>query len=307
MRKARKLAILAKIESTYGTDSGPAGAADAILATDVTLTPLAGEDVSRDLLLPTLGHQGIELTTNHLRLEFAVECAGAGAAGDVPAYGALLRACGLSETVTSGVSVAYQPVSEGEESLSLYFNQDGVRHVALGCRGTFQLEFAPKQIPRFRFSFWGLLGTVTDAALPAATLSGFQAPVPVSKAATSLSLFGASRIAESLSVDLGVEIVPRFLIGDERIQLTDRQVTGTAVLEAKALADTDWFAAALAKSTGALSLIHGSAAGHTVELTAPKVQIGRPAQGETDRIVNYTVPLMFLGDTGDDEIVITIG
>jgi hypothetical protein len=306
MRKARKLAILAKIESAYGTDSGPTGAADAILATDVTLTPMAGEDVSRDLLLPTLGHQGIELTVNHLRLEFAVECAGAGAAGDVPAYGALLRACCLSETVTSGVSVAYQPVSEGEESLSLYFNQDGVRHVALGCRGTFQLEFAPKQIPRFRFSFLGLLGTVSDDALPVATLSGFQAPRPVSKAETSLSLFGAIRIAESLAIDLGVDIVPRFLIGDERMQLTDRQVTGTAVLEAKAMTDTNWFDAARAKTTGALSLIHGTAAGHTVELTAPKVQVGRPSQGESDRIVNYSVPLMFLADTGDDELVLTI-
>lgn len=306
MRKARKLAILAKVETAYGTDSVPTGTADAILATDVTLTPLAGEDVARDLLLPTLGHQGIELTANHLRLEFAVECAGAGVAGDVPGYGALLRACGLSETVTAGVSVAYQPVSEGEESLSLYFNQDGVRHVALGCRGTFQLEFAPKQIPRFRFSFWGLLGTVTDAALPAAVLSAFQAPRPVSKAVTSLSLFGASRIAESLSIDLGAEIVPRFLIGDERMQLTDRQVTGTAVLEAKTMADTNWFAAAEAKTTGALSLVHGTSAGHTIEVTAPRVQVGRPGQGASDRIVNYQVPLLFLANAGDDELVLTI-
>lgn len=306
MRKYRKLAILAKIEATYGTDSVPTGAADAILATDVTLTPLAGEDVSRDLLLPTLGHQGVELTANHVQLEFAVECSGAGAAGDVPGYGALLRACGLSETVTASVSAAYQPVSEGEESVSVYFNQDGVRHVALGCRGSFQLEFAPRQIPRFRFSLWGLLGTVTDDALPAATLSGFQAPVPVSKAATSLSLFGASRIAESLSVDLGVEIVPRFLIGDERMVLTDRQVTGTLVLEAKAMAEVNWFDHATTKTTGALSLIHGTAAGHIVELAAPKIQIGRPTQGQSDGIVNYSVPLMFLADTGDDELVLTI-
>ncbi|MEP2707775.1 MAG: phage tail tube protein [Roseibium sp.] len=306
MRKYRKLALLAKIEGAYGTDSVPLGTTDAILVTDASLTPLAGEDVSRDLLLPWLGHQGVELTGNYIQMEFSVECAGAGAAGTVPGYGSLLRACGLDETITALTSVAYQPVSEGEESVSIYFNQDGVRHVALGCRGTFQLEFAPRQIPRFRFTMMGLLGTVSDTALPSATLTGFQKPVPVSRANTTFSLHGASRISESISIDLGVQITPRFLIGDERMQLVDRQTTGTAVMEAKTMAAGDWFGIATAKTTAALQLVHGSTAGHTIQIDGPAIQIGRPTTGETDRIVNYSLPLMFLPDSGDDEIVLTI-
>ncbi|WP_209007217.1 phage tail tube protein [Roseibium litorale] len=305
MRKFKKLACLAKIETVYGTDSVPV-AANAIQLTDVTLTPMAGEDVSRDLLLPYLGHQGIELTGNYLQLEFAVECAGAGAAGTVPGYGALLRACGLSETITAGVSVVYEPVSAGEEAVSIYFNQDGVRHVALGCRGTFQLEFAPRQIPRFRFRIMGLLGSISDQALPAATFTAFQKPEPVSKAKTSLSLHGAPRIAESVSIDLGVQIEPRFLIGDERMQLTDRQSTGAAVVEAKSMATINWFEVAQAKTFGALQVVHGTAAGHIVQLDAPKVQIGRPSQGQSQNILNYSLPLMFVPDSGDDELAITI-
>lgn len=306
MRKHRKLACLAKVETVYGTDSVPTGAADAIQLNDVTLTPLAGEDVARDLLLPFLGHQGIELTGNYVQLEFGVEVAGAGAAGDVPGYGALLRACGLSETITPLTSVVYQPVSDGEEAVSIYFLQDGVRHVALGCRGTCQVSFAPLQIPRFRFQLMGLLGTVSDQALPGVDLASFQAPVPVSRAATTLALHGASRIAESLSIDLGNEVQPRFLIGDERMQLTDRQSTGSAVVEAKTMADKNWFDAATSKTTGSMQLVHGTAAGHIVQIDAPKVQIGRPTQAESQKIINYTLPLMFLPDAGDDELVLTV-
>ncbi|QDG74454.1 phage tail tube protein [Labrenzia sp. PHM005] len=306
MRKHRKLAILAKIEPVYGTDSVPTGAANAILATDVTLTPLAGEDINRDLLLPWLGHQGIELVGNYVQMEFSVECAGAGAAGTVPAYGALLRACGLSETITPSTSVDYEPVSDGEESVSVYFNQDGVRHVALGCRGSFQLDIAAKQIPRFRFQLMGLLGTVTDSALPAADVSAFQKPVPVSNANTSFSLHGAARISERVSFDLGVDVVPRFLIGDERIQLVARQSTGSVVVEAKAMASANWFDIAQAKTLGALELIHGTVAGHIVRLDAPSVQIGRPTMGETNRITNYALPLIFQPQSGNDEFTLSI-
>ena len=306
MRRFRKMALLAKIEPSYGTDSLPVAAADAILATEVNLTPLAGQDVPRDLILPYLGHQGVELTGNYMQLEFSVEAAGAGAAGTVPGYGALMRACGLSETITAATSVAYQPVSAGEESVSLYFNQDGVRHVALGCRGSFQVAFTPNQIPRFRYTLMGLLGTVSDTALPAANLNSFQNPVPVSKSNTSLSFHGASRIAESLSIDLGVQTAPRFLIGDERVQITDRQTTGTAVLEAAAMSAVNWFDIARAKTRAALQLVHGSTAGHIVQIDAPNVQIGRPSQGQTDGIVNYSLPLMLTPDSGDDEIVLTV-
>lgn len=306
MRKHRKLACLAKIETVYATDSVPTGAANAIQLNDVTLTPLAGEDVSRDLLLPWLGHQGTELTGNYLQLEFSVEIAGAGAAGTVPGYGALLRACAFSETITALTSVVYEPVSDGEESVSIYFVHDGVRHVALGCRGNCQMDFAPRQIPRFRFTMMGLLGVVSDQALPSVDLASFQKPVPVSKAATSLSLHGASRIAESVSIDLGNEVEPRFLIGDERIQLTDRQSSGSAVVEAKTMAEKNWFDAAQAKTLDTLQVVHGTAAGHIVQVDAPKVQIGRPTQGQNQKIITYTLPLMLIPNTGDDELVITV-
>ena len=59
-RRWKKLAILNKIETAYRTDSTPT-AADALIATNVTFTPLEGDEVSRDLMLPYLGNQGVVL------------------------------------------------------------------------------------------------------------------------------------------------------------------------------------------------------------------------------------------------------
>lgn len=305
-RKWRKLAILAKVETTYGQDAVPSGGANAILAVDATLTPLEGQELSRDLLLPYLGHQGVILAGLHATLEFSVEIAGSGVAGTVPGYGPLHRGCGLSETITAGTSVVYQPVSDGEEAVTIYFNRDGVRHVLLGARGSITLELAPLAIPRYRYRFLGLLGTITDTALPAVNVAIFKKPLVVSKANTTMTLHGLACIAERLSLDLGNQIEPRFLIGDEGIELVDRRMTGSAVLQANDLATKNWIAVAMDEVKAPLSAVHGKVSGQIVEFSAPAVQIGKPGEGQTQGIVNNTLPLMLTPVTGNDEFSITV-
>jgi hypothetical protein len=303
----RKLAILAKPEVTYGTDSVPTGLANAMLMTDVSIEPLAGEEVSRDLYLPYLGHQGVTFVGTHVKMEGSIELAGAGAAGDVPAYGVLLRACGLAETITAGSKVEYEPVSANYEAASVYWNMDGVRHIALGVRGTVSLSLTPKQIPKMRFQLWGLLGTIADSALPTVDVSDFVRPIPVSKANTpTFTLFGLAAIAESLSIDLGNQVETRFLIGEESVQIVDRKAVGSAVLEAVSLATKDWYSIAKARTRGALTVVHGIAAGNIVQIDAPTLEIGRPTYGQTQQILNNTLPLMLCPNAGDDEFMLTV-
>lgn len=303
----RKLASLAKIETTYGVDAAPTGAANAVQFSDVTLTPMAGDEVSRDLYLPYLGHQGAELVGNYVQVQGAVEIAGSGAAGTAPAYGPLLRGCGMAEVITAATKVDYLPVSAAQEALSIYWNMDGVNHILLGARGSVSLELTPKQIPRFRFTFSGLMGAIGDVALPAAVLTAFQRPVPVSKLNTPVSqIHGTSVIAESLSVDLGNQVEPRFFIGDESIEIVDRKSVGSAVIQAGTVAAKDWFGIAKARTRGTLLWQHGTVAGNIVEISGPAVEIGRPTYGNTQGVTNMTLPLMLCPSTGDDELKISV-
>lgn len=305
-RYFRNRAILVKPETTYGVDAVPTGAANAMQMTNVNFEPLVGEDVNRDLVLPYMGHQGVMLVGNYARISGEVEIAGSGTAGTAPAYGPLLRACGLAEVVTPATDVKYTPISSLQEAVSIYFNVDGVRHVLLGARGTMTLQLTPKQIPRFVFTMTGLLGTITDQALPTVDLTDFVKPVPVSKANTTFSLHGHAGACEGVSMDLGNQIEPRLLIGAESIELVDRMMTGNATMEAVSLATKNWFQIAQAHTTGALAAQHGTVAGNIVKFEAQAVQIGRPNYGETQKIVNNGLSLIYQPVAGNDEFAITI-
>lgn len=306
-RFKRRLAVLLKPETTYGTDAVPTGAADALQMGAVTFTPMEGEEVQRDLMLPYMGHQGVMLAGIHARLEGEVELAGAGTAGTAPAYGALLRCCGMAQTVTAATKVDYKPVSAGHEAATVYFNWDGTRHVMLGCRGAWTLEVAARQIPKLRFRLLGLLGTYADAALPALTLTNWRRPLIVNKANTpTYTLHGHAADAERLTIESGIEVEPRMRIGTEAIELVDRRVTGTAVIQATQAADRDWLAIALARTRGALSLVHGTGAGNIVEVAAAAVEIGRWAYADAQGILDASLPLVFCPTAGDDEITLTV-
>lgn len=305
-RYFRKLGALAKIETVYGTDAAPTGAANALQLSEVTLTPLEGDQVSRDLMLPYFGDQGFVLAASYARVECSIEMAGAGAAGTVPAYAAMLRACGLAEIVTAGTKVEYGPVSASAEAASLYFNMDGVNHVLVGARGTVSLSIVPKQIPKFRFTMTGLLGPIADTPLPTVVLTGYKKPLVASKANTTFSLHGLAPVMENLSLDLGNQVEPRMLVGSESIEIVDRKVSGTTVFEAVALGVKDWFAIARSSTVGALLATHGTLAGNIVEIAAPAVQIGKPTYGNSQGVTTQSLPLTLCPVIGDDEIAIRI-
>lgn len=308
-RHVEKLAILAKIESAYAVDNTPTGAANAILVKNVTIDPLLGTDISRDLLLPYLGHQGIILTGDHVKLTFDVEMAGAGAAGTAPGYGPLLRMAGLAETITGATKVEYTPISPSAfDSGVLYYFLDGVRHILLGARAKLTLpDLRSLGLGHFRFEVWGLLGTITDQSMPTQTLTAFLKPQPIGGALTTLALHGVTLPVEGLSIDFGNQVEPRFLINYDAIEIVDRKATGSAVVQADSMATKDWFAIAMATTTGALAFQHGTEAGKIIMIDAPAVQIGRPTQGATQKLLNYTLPLIFQPTSaGNDELKITV-
>lgn len=306
------IALLAKIGSgNYPTDPTPTGEANAILAKNCTIEPLLGTDIPRGLLRSFRGHQGIILAGHYAKITFDVEVAGSGTAGTAPAWGVLHRMCGLAETVVeveeTPTEVTYTKISTGYEWGSLYYFLDGVRHILLGARGKLTMpELSALTLPHWRYEMWGLLGTITDQAMPTADLDDFVDPVPLGDGNTTLSLHGVSLPAERFAIDFGNQVEPRFLLNDSSIRIIDHQVTGQAVLQADSIATKDWFGIAKAHTTGALGFAHGTVAGNIVEIDAATVQIGRPTYGASQKIVNQTLPLIMQAVDGGDDITVTV-
>lgn len=304
-RRWNKLAVLFKLETVEGEDATPA-AANALIIKNVTFSPIEGEEVQRNLILPYLGNQGSVIAGEYGRIEFDLEIFGSGTAGTVPHCGPVLRSAGMTQTVTAGTSVEYTIIEDSTESASMYFLSDKVQHIFLGGRANIAPSFVPKAYPHFRVSYQGLLGTITDVpSMPVVALPEIG-PVLVSKANTVASLHDWPVVAESISLDLGNVLTPSFLIGAESIDISDRSSTGTAVVRGRALSEIDWFALSRGnpRPRGPLSVAHGKVAGNIVTITEPAVEITKVTQGQTNNIINYSLSLAACPLNGLDEMKI---
>lgn len=305
---ARKSAILAKIETLYGTDSIPTGAANAMLVENLNVTPLRQEMVERKIIQGYFGGRQSFEAGAVVEVSFDVEVAGSGAAGTAPAYGPLLRMCGLSETIVPATSVAYKPISASFEAGTIYFYADGVLHKALGARGSVSLKTTAKNLPAFSFKFTGLYAPVSDVAMPTLALTAFQAPVPVNNANTSgFSLAGYAGVLSDFSMDMANTVVHRVLIGNDSIMVTDRNVTGKVVIEAVTTATKDFYSNVKASTLNAFNLLHGTVAGNKVQIASSTVQLLNPSYSDMDGIRMLNLDMKFIPSTaGNDEFTITL-
>ncbi|QUN29546.1 hypothetical protein KB879_06250 [Cupriavidus sp. KK10] len=307
MKIMRKALILAKLETTYNVDPTPTAAANAILVRNMSVQPVTGDFVPRDVVRPYLGGDEQLPAAIYSTVNFEVELAASGTAGTAPKFGPLLRACGLSETVTAATDVKYAPASGTYESATIYYYLDGLLHKLTGARGTVVFSLNAKQIPVAQLTFTGIYSPVTDAALPASPdFSGFRVPLVVNNTNTAAwSLHGFTGACEALSIDLGNTISYRNLIGLETVELTDRATTGSATLELPSIATKDFPGIIRAATTGALSITHGTVAGSKVKFDAPKVQLSNPQYQDSEGSVFLQTALSLVPNAGNDELLLT--
>lgn len=304
----RKKVLLAKIETTYGTDATPTGAANAMLASNISIQPMEGSDAERGHDQPFLGNDGTIPYDLHSRMTFQVELAGSGTAGTAPAWGPLLRACGAAETIAASTSVTYNPISDGFESATIYLNIDGTLYALLGARGTATFRVNASAIPVIEFEFTGLWTKPVASALPTADVSAFQKPLVGSAANTpTFTIDGTGHVMRNFALVLGNEVEARFLIGAEAIEIIDRAETLETQIEAVALSTLDPFALARDQGTVAVSLVHGKTAGSIATIAVPNAQVQRPgspveAQGIKEWPLNFAPKPV----TGNDQWTLTL-
>lgn len=306
----KKKFILAKIESSYGTDPTPVNT-DAIETRGLQWTPYDGNRVMNEIDRSVLGGYSEINVGPNVGVTFNVGMQGAGAAGTAPAYGSLLRACGLAQTINAGVSVVYAPVSSSFESITAYAFNDGMRQIVKGIRGSLTGQLSRAQLPTFGLSLRGLYARPTTPAGVTPDITDFFAPIPVTKTNTpTISILGYTGAQlESFSFDFQNEVIYRNTTNVEEVFINDRNVVGQLVVAAPDLATKDFFADVESHSTlttGALQIIHGTTAGRIVQFDAPKVQLASIARGNVDGLVTYTFDVKFLPNAGNDELSITV-
>lgn len=304
--------ILAKIESTYNQDSSPAAGTDAVLVED-----------------PSWGHEGLRMierspvqaslaTHKHLyagslkQVSFTMEMKGSGAAYSAsvaPEMDVLLRACGYGRTLvtTSGSeSITYEPASSGHESCTIYYFQDGIRHVLTGCRGnvSFNCEVGGRGMASFTMT--GHSSAPTDVALPTPTYDS-TVPPPFIDGAFTIDSFAA--VIDGLQFDLSNTIAtPPDLNqadGYSEVYITKRDVNGSFSPEMELVA-TEAFEANL--RSGAVMALTTGVIGDTqynrYTISMPAVSYRDASPGDRDGVRTYELPFGAAESSGDDEVAI---
>lgn len=310
-KKWRKRYAVAKVESAYGTPS--ADMTGATILEVVMLdggNPYAGNTVDRERMRDGLGAFEQINTGPYVERQIRVPFAGAGTAGTAPSYGPLLRACGMSETVNVDTDVVYQPASQGQESLELWWIEDGQMQHISGARGTFSLTADSQGLPYIQFNFTGLYKKTEAAGDASVADQAVQAKeLPINKQNTVADIDGHAACMSSLSIDIGNTVTYRNMVNCESVQITDRQATGSTNIEAPDLATKDYFAAVESHNGVTLvpmTLTHGNAAGNIIEIQANQVQLSTISPTDNQGIMHYDLGLRFLpNDSADEDFTLT--
>jgi len=293
MALSRKRLLLAKIESTYGTDPTPA-ATDAVLVSALEVQPLQLELKDRELILGYLGNTEMVVGQRLVGVSFDVEIAGSGTPGTAPKWSALMQACGFAETIVASTSVTYSLVSSAFKGVTLYFFADGVRHKVTGCRGTWSMALEADEIPKISFSFTGIFNAPTDETQPTPTFTNQADPVIVNSANTAtLQVHGYAACLSAFSLDLANETPFRQLAGcTQQVMITDRKPEGEVTIEAPTIAQKNYFSSASTQTAGQFSWVHGTTAGNIITFTAPTCNLGSPEYDEDAGVIMLKLPFM---------------
>lgn len=316
-RLIRNTAILLKTETTYndGTTT-PAGASDALLVSNLSINPLNAQNVDRDIIRPYLGGSEQLLGTRYVELGFDLELAGSGTVATAPPWAAALLSCGFAQTLTATIRADYTPISTAFPSATIYWYDDGVLHVARGCRGTAQVNMRVGERPVMSMRFTGIYATPTAASNPSVTLTAWKTPQVVTDANTQDTTFGGTHNAsvapaitggtsypsQGIELDIGNSVNFTPLLGGETVDITQRTVTGRITLDLTAAQEVTLIGAVEGGTLQSLGLIHGTVANQKVMLWMPSVQLTNAQKADLNgkRLVSFD--LRVLPSSGNDEL-----
>jgi hypothetical protein len=203
-RFERESVVLGKLESTYGTDPTPTGAANAILVGNLKPFELVANNIDRELQRGYMGASEHVVGSNYGKFSFAVEFQSSGSmtTPTKPAWNDLLQIAGFKDGVgTAGSRVEYDLVSDYStlKSMGFYLHDSGVLDKALGARADLSIDLTVGKRPLFSFDVMALNGGKTAVANATPTYTAYQKPRAVTDPNTGAVTLGCTYSAGALS------------------------------------------------------------------------------------------------------------
>jgi hypothetical protein len=226
------------------------------------------------------------------------------------------------ETITGGTSGAtatvgtnpmdqngllYKPVSSSFGSCTIYYYLDGIRHIAVGCRGSLSLDFTVGQYPKMSFKMVGQYAAPSDNSVSGTAAFDTGLPPQVLGVDLNIGAFGAA-VAEKVSVDLGVKTSlsknMQDVDGIGEVRISGRDPSGSVDPDVEALSTFNPWTIWDAGTKQAILVDVGSTYGNRVALYMKEAQFDNPKYRNSDGLAKYDIP--FIPTGSDDEIKLLI-
>jgi len=314
-RRTRDTVIQFRLEDSYGVSAGAWDASHAVRVINPSFK-IPRDLVSRELVNEFMGGSDQLVAGRLATFEFEVELAGSGAAGTAPAWGKLLRACGMAETISAGSRVEYTPVSVDFESGMIRFIRANTVFISKGCRGTVSFVNPAYKIPRLKFMFKGFdTNQVEGGGRINPDYSAFQRPIVLTDANggdirigcnyNDGVVSGGTKLGNrGLDVDLNQKVEHAQLLGAEAVHITDRETTGKMSVQLSAAEEVAWRDEINNNELASLGFAYGTEAGHKIAIYAPSVQRVDPQAEDYQGLHMTGTELRFLPVSGDDELIV---
>lgn len=302
MYRERIYAILAKIETTSGTDAVPVAGTDAVQTVGVPvitidyLEPGTRDDVQNGVLINA---DRTEAAGRFGTIEVSLEVKGGGTAGSTPEADAFLRMSGFAKTVSAGVSVRYSTIDTALETGTLYCYSAGKLFKLVGCAASARVSADAAKRGIITFSVKGkLVADPTEVAVPALTLSTVTPPLFHSASASIGAWTSADAdplVVKTATVDLQNTVAERPSAGatDGLIGfvVSDRKTEQTLLVEVPALATFDAFL--LSKQGGTSQPTStwqiGTVVGNRLKVFTGKWSLRAPKLGAQNSVVTQSL------------------
>lgn len=295
--------LTAAIETVSGTDEVPTPAANSIWASDVNVN-WEGDENERNA--DTGNHGAKPWTYGNKRgtMTFTVELAGSGVVGAAPPIGPVLRGMGWAEVIDAGVSVTYNPISTGFETLSIYVDVDGVLYKCIGSLGDGSWNVAVDGFGTITCTYTGDFQPWTERAFVAGDFTSFVVPTTVESVNSSFTLNAVALDCRNWSLGQGNEINRLHTTDTKKTAKTGHNHTGSFRIWRPLLATANVLSMVESHSIFPLVFTIGTAPGYIVKISQ-NVQLQYPTESNDQNVHCYDVGYKAIpSGAGGDETTI---